>query len=205
MRLASERSGSVISCNGPRGLRVLIDVSKEAIMTSAVDGVEESEVGRLADLYVRHAPAGLRLAYLLTGDRQVAEDLLQDAFVKLAGRLRHLRQPDAFEAYLRRTIVNLCNNRFRRSALERAQVEREKRVRGLDVSQPDVPLEQDMRRALLGLPQRQRAAIVLRFYEDLSERETADLLRCRPATVRSLLFRAMRVLRADLEGQTDDG
>jgi RNA polymerase sigma-70 factor (sigma-E family) len=171
---------------------------------SAVDGVEADDAGRLADLYVRHAPAGFRLAYLLTGDRDAAEDLLQDAFVKLVGRLRHLRQPDAFEAYLRRTIVNLSNNRFRRRALERTQVEREKRVRGDDAAEPDVPLEQDMRRALLELPQRQRAAIVLRFYEDLSEREIAELLRCRPATVRSLVFRAVRVLRADLEGQFDD-
>lgn len=173
-------------------------------MTSAVEGVEGEDTGRLADLYVRHAPAGFRLAYLLTGDRDVAEDLLQDAFVKLVGRLRHLRQPDAFEAYLRRTIVNLSHNQSRRRALERAQVERETRERDAGSAQPDVPLEQDMRQALLALPQRQRAAIVLRFYEDLSERETAELLRCRPATVRSLVFRAMRLLRADLGGQTDD-
>jgi RNA polymerase sigma-70 factor (sigma-E family) len=179
-------------------------MAKETVMTSAVDGVEAEDSGRLADLYVRHAAAGFRLAYLLTGDRNVAEDLLQEAFVKLAGRLRHLRQPEAFEAYLRRTIVNLSNNRFRRRALERAQLEREQRERRVDPVQPDVPLELDMREALLGLPQRQRAAIVLRFYEDLSERETAELLRCRPATVRSLVFRAVRVLRADLEGQSDD-
>jgi RNA polymerase sigma factor (sigma-70 family) len=61
-----------------------------------------------------------------------------------------------------------------------------------------------MRRALLGLPPRQRAAIVLRFYEDLSEGDTASLLRCRPGTVRSLVSRGMAALRSDLEGDLDD-
>ena len=68
----------------------------------------EAEGGPLAELYVRHAAEATRLAYMLTGDRQLAEDLVQDAFVKLAGRLVHLRDPGAFDAYLRRTIVNLA-------------------------------------------------------------------------------------------------
>ena len=80
---------------------------------------------RLGDAYVRSAPGGIRLAYLLTGDRAVAEDLVQEAFVRFVGRLRFLRDPDAFEPYLRRTIVNLSKNHFRRRAVERAYLERE--------------------------------------------------------------------------------
>lgn len=170
-----------------------------------VEHVQGAEGGkaRIADLYVRHAPAGFRLAYLLTGDRNLAEDLLHDAFVRVVSRLRHLRQPDAFDTYLRRTIVNLSKNAFRRRGLERAQLDREERQPALESRQPNVPLEQDMRKALLALPERQRAAIVLRFYEDLSEPEIAEILRCRPGTVRSLVFRAMRTLRADLGDEAD--
>src|SRR5438034_11207824 len=76
--------------------------------------VTDAPGGRLAELYVRHAAEATRLAYMLTGDRQLAEDLVQDAFVRLAGRLVHLRDPGAFDAYLRRTIVNLANSHFRR-------------------------------------------------------------------------------------------
>ena len=163
------------------------------------------DAGRLAELYLRHAPAGLRLAYLLTGDRLVAEDLTQEAFARLIGRLRHLRDPDAFDAYLRRTIVNLGISLFRRRAVERAYLEREGPCATRGMVDPDVATHEAMRRALLSLPERQRAAIVLRFYEDLSERETAELLRCRPATVRSLVWRGMAALRADLRGDDDDG
>jgi RNA polymerase sigma factor (sigma-70 family) len=79
---------------------------------------------RLGDLYVRNAPAALRLAYFLTGNRELAEDLVQDAFVRLAGRFRHLRQPDAVDSYLRRIIVNLFTSHLRRSRLERSWLSR---------------------------------------------------------------------------------
>src|SRR6478672_8950808 len=85
--------------------------------------VTEAHGGRLGELYVRHAAEATRLAYLLTGDRALAEDLVQDAFVRLAGRLVHLRDQQAFEAYLRRTVVNLSNSYFRRRKVERAFME----------------------------------------------------------------------------------
>jgi RNA polymerase sigma factor (sigma-70 family) len=80
---------------------------------------------QLANLYVTHAPDGIRLAFLLTGDWAVAEDLVQEAFVRLVGRLRHLRDPAAFSAYLRRTIVNLATSHFRHRRVERDYLERE--------------------------------------------------------------------------------
>src|SRR5688572_9647169 len=82
------------------------------------------ERGGLGDLYVLHAPEGIRLAFLLTGDRTLAEDLVQEAFARLVGRLRHLRDPYAFGAYLRRTIVNLATSHFRRRRVERAYLDR---------------------------------------------------------------------------------
>src|SRR5206468_5830396 len=78
----------------------------------------------LGDLYVRHAPEALRLAYLLTGDRGLAEDLVQDAFVRLAGRMIHLRSPGGFHAYLRTTVVNLVRSHGRHRRVEARFAER---------------------------------------------------------------------------------
>jgi RNA polymerase sigma-70 factor (sigma-E family) len=158
---------------------------------------------RMADLYARHSQAGLRLAYVLTGDRHLAEDIMQEAFAKLIGRLRHLRDPAAFDGYLRRTIVNLSTSHFRRRAVERAYLQREAPRAPQEAHEPDVATHEAMRRALLSLPSRQRAAIVLHFFEDLSEGQIADLLRCRPGTVRSLVSRGMAGLRNDLRGDDD--
>ena len=158
-------------------------------------GTEHSRT-RLAELYERHAPGAARLAYLLTGDRALAEDLVQEAFVRVVGRFRHLRVPDAFDAYLRRTIVNLHTSQLRRRRLERAFLERERGAVRPEIAMPDVDAREELWRALQELPSRQRAAVVLRFYEDLSERETAEALGCSPAAAKSLVARAMETLRA---------
>jgi RNA polymerase sigma-70 factor (sigma-E family) len=167
----------------------------------------EAEVGAgrhsLADLYERTAPGAVRLAYLLTGDRSVAEDITQDAFVRVSGHLAHLRVGGAFDAYLRRAVVNLAKNHFRRKAVERAFLERERpTTTSPSHEQPLVEREATME-ALARLPQRQRAAIVLRFYEDLSEDAIAQILRCRNGTVRSLVTRGVQALRADIQRYAD--
>lgn len=158
-----------------------------------------AERGSLADLYVAHARDGIRLAYLLTGDRTLAEDLVQDAFARLVGRLQHLRDRGAFGAYLRRTIVNLATSHFRRRRVERAYLERVAAAPAVETNAND-DLDEAMHTALLRLPERQRAAIVLRFYEDLSDVQTAEILRCSPGTVRSLVTRGMKTLRQTFEG-----
>ena len=167
-------------------------------MTGEMAG-EGSERGALSELYVAYAPDALRLAFLLTGDRALAEDLVQDAFVRLVGRLRHLREPNAFRAYLRRTIVNLATSHFRHRRVERTYLERLAAAPS-SVANDNVELDETMHRVLVGLPKRQRAAIVLRFYEDLSDVQTAEILRCSGGTVRSLVSRAMKTLREELEG-----
>lgn len=83
--------------------------------------------GGLEELYVRNAPAALRPAYFLTGDRDQAEDLVQEAFVRVAGRFQHLRVPDNVPGYLHRTIVNLLTSQLRRRRLERKWLHREAR------------------------------------------------------------------------------
>jgi RNA polymerase sigma-70 factor (sigma-E family) len=181
----------------------LIEVSGRAEVERFSEQVRAPGDRTLGDLYVRYSPGGLRLAYALTGDRELAEELVQEAFARLIARLRHLRDPAAFDAYLRRTIVNLANSLFRRRAIERARMKLESGSPQPETREPDVVGFEAMRHALLGLPQRQRAAIVLRFYEDLSEGQIADVLRCRPGTVRSLMSRGMATLRSNLGSEID--
>jgi RNA polymerase sigma-70 factor (sigma-E family) len=173
------------------------------MLRSSVDHVAAPDTGRLGELYVRHADDAVRLAFLLTGDRGLAEDLVQDAFVRLAGRLVHLRDPGAFDAYLRRTVLNLTNSHFRRKRVERAYLARARGAIGTQEgrSDPSVEDRDALWRALGRLSKRQRVAIVLRFYEDLSEREVAETLKCRPGTVKSLVSRGLATLRNEIEGE----
>ena len=155
--------------------------------------------GSLEDLYVRYLPESTRLAFLLTRDAASAEDLAQEAFIKVAGRLRHLRSPDAFGAYLRRTVVNLCMSHHRREKVARTFAERERaRSSGREPTSglPDVETTDEVRTALAELPDRQRAAIVLRYYADLSEEQIAHSLGCSVGAARNLVFRAMETLRS---------
>jgi RNA polymerase sigma-70 factor (sigma-E family) len=160
--------------------------------------VAEAEGGRLGELYARHAPGAVRLAYLLTGDHALAQDLVQDAFVRLYGRFRDLRDPEAFPAYLRATVVNLARSYFRRRRVERTYLQREGAAR--NPPSEEVGRRQEMWEALQALPIRQRAAIVLRYYEDLTEAQTADVLRCPVGTVKSLVSRGIQRLRDELRG-----
>jgi RNA polymerase sigma factor (sigma-70 family) len=116
------------------------------------------------------------------------------------GRLRFLRDPDAFEPYLRRTIVNLSKNHFRRRSVERAYLEREGPRAEDVITDPDVATRDALRSALLRLPLRQRTALALRYYEDLPDATIAELLGCRQATVRSLVARGLEALRTTPEG-----
>jgi RNA polymerase sigma-70 factor (sigma-E family) len=155
---------------------------------------------RLSNLYQLYSDEAVRLAYLITGDRGLAEDLVQDAFVKLAGRLLHLRDSGGFEAYLRRTVVNLANSHFRRRKVERRYAERQKSMLTPSTQDPDISIREAARAALLGLPIRQRSAIVLRFYLDLSEAQTAELMGCRRGTVKSLVSQGLEKLRPMMAG-----
>jgi RNA polymerase sigma-70 factor (sigma-E family) len=150
----------------------------------------------MAELYARHVPGAIRLAYLLTGNAAQAEDLAHDAFVRCVGRFSHLRAHQAFDAYLRRAVVNLHTSSLRRLRLERRTLDREgHRSEGLTASMPDVAQRDEVWRALSTLPPRQRAALVLRYYEDLSERDTAHVLGCSLAAVKSLIARGSQTLR----------
>ena len=159
---------------------------------------------RLEELYrVQVAPLQ-RLAFLLTSDHHLAEDITQQAFVRFYRRFLTLRDPAAAPAYLRRTVVNLARSLHRRGRREREHLEAQQppseTAADAGVEDHDMVV-----RTLASLPYRQRAAIVLRFYEDLTERQAAEVLGCSTAAMKSLTARAMASLRAaDIQGGPDE-
>ncbi|HVM39556.1 MAG TPA: SigE family RNA polymerase sigma factor [Acidimicrobiia bacterium] len=155
------------------------------------------DAGRIDDphegitvLYRERYASMVRLAYLLTGSNEAAEELVQDAFVKV-----HRRWDRAYEpaAYLRTAVVNNCRSWHRRRFLERDR-RPHAAPEAVEPSEPD-----HMWEALGALQPRQRAALVLKFYEDLSEEQIASALGCRPGTVKSLVHRGLAELRKVVE------
>jgi RNA polymerase sigma factor (sigma-70 family) len=130
----------------------------------------------------------VRLARLLTGCDAVAEELVHDAFVRLYARPVAPENPGG---YLHTVVVNLCRDYLRRGARARQHP--------VLASLPETPPEIDETwTAICRLPARQRAVVVLRYYQDLPEVEIARLLGCRPGTVKSSLSRALASLRKEL-------
>jgi RNA polymerase sigma-70 factor (sigma-E family) len=141
---------------------------------------------------VRHA-ALLRFAHLLTGDPHAAADLVQEALERTGLAWWRIRRQDDPEGYVRRGIVNAHLNHGRRSRRERLVAQTP------EVPQYDrEPRDEALWRLLGTLPPQQRAVLVLRFYEDLTEAETARVLGCALGTVKSNGARALAKLRAAL-------
>jgi RNA polymerase sigma-70 factor (sigma-E family) len=143
-----------------------------------------------ADCYVELRPEMIRLAAAITGSPETAQDLVQDAFVRLHGAWKRVHEP---RSYLRRAVVNACHSHHRRRCLER-------RHASAALPTASASLDADeLADALDALPYRQRAALVLRFYSDLSDIDIAAALRCRPGTVASLIHRGLERLRRVIE------
>jgi len=148
---------------------------------------------QIASLYRAEQPGLLRLARLLVRDAAVAEELVQEAFLRLHP---HLDGTDRPGAYLRTTVVNLCRAHHRRTRTAERHAPRPTS----DAQSPDLPADLSATWiALGGLPDRQRLALVLRFYLDLPDHEIAELLDVRPGTVRSLVSRGLAQLKEVLE------
>ena len=146
------------------------------------------------------SPALLRTAYLLTGSQHDAEDLLQTALAKTYLAWDRVRDRDALDGYVRRTLVNTRTSWWRRRRVDEWTAAEVPEPRGAgddrDVAD-DVVVHEALWSALARLPRKQRAAVVLRYYEDLSEAETADVLGVTVGTVKSTTSRALARLRAD--------
>ena len=160
--------------------------------------------GDFREYVTARGPALLRMAYLLTGDRTDAEDLLQAALAKTYTAWGRINDRGALDGYVRRAMVNTQISWWRRRRLEEYPTDR---IPELPVQDP--ASARDTRdalwRALRRLPTRQRAALVLRFYEDLPEAEIADLLGISIGTVKSSVSRAVAKLRRDDDLRADFG
>ena len=150
-------------------------------------------------LYERHALRAFRFAYVLVGSRDKAEDLMQEAFSRAFARIETIEDPEAFGGYLRTTLLNLARAQQRRTHLERLSLARLAQGRRTGAEfQPSVEERDRLWMALHRLPYRQRAALVLRYYEDLSEREAASALDVSVASVKALVARGLETLRRDV-------
>lgn len=162
-------------------------------------GILEPRPERLEQLgawFQAEYPTLLRFAYFVCRDRALAQDLVQDAFVRVyraGGRVEEA----TFGAYARTTIVNLSRSAFRRRARESSAPAPEGAVAPHDAGARD-----EMWRAMQALSPRQRAVIALRYYEDLSEKETAAALGITAGSVKQHTDRAMTKLRAVLGRQS---
>lgn len=164
--------------------------------TSPVRPAPDADFG---ELVATHYDDALRLAWLLAGDQHRAEDAVGEALAKMLRRWR--RHPiDNPSAYLRRAVVNEVNSSFRK--LFRDRRNREQRSgddRGTREADEQVADAAGVAWALGQLPDRQRAAVVLFYYEDLSQAETAEAMECSVGTVKSNVSRGLARMRALLE------
>ncbi|MBF9134544.1 SigE family RNA polymerase sigma factor [Plantactinospora sp. S1510] len=155
-------------------------------------------------LFAAHYRPLVRLATLLLHDQGAAEEIVQDGYVALHGRWSRLRDADKALAYLRTSVVNRCRSALRHRrvvethlAVTRLMADAPSAEAGaLDLLQHDAVIA-----ALRGLPTRQREAIVLRYYAELSEAETAELMGVSRGAVKSHTFRGMAALKQTLGAQ----
>jgi RNA polymerase sigma-70 factor (sigma-E family) len=154
---------------------------------------------RFEDFAAARLSALLRYAVLLTGDREQARDIVQDVLTRALVKWDRIGAVEEPYAYVRRMVTNEHLSWRRR---------RRPRTVPLDIDPPGAPPQppdDDMWRLLGTLPRQQRAVLVLRFYEGLSDPEIADVLGCRPGTVRSNASRALAALRIELTTTVREG
>lgn len=147
--------------------------------------------------FVRAGSAALvRMAWVMTGDEQSARDAVQVALAKTWNRWGSVRRRDAPEVYVRRVIVTTVLSWRRRRAYNQELPTASVAERGETRDEiADLDLRLSVAAALAKLPARQRAVIVLRYLEDLSEQDTASVMGCSVGTVKSHTSRAMLALR----------
>lgn len=162
-------------------------------MQAAVDSGRGGggEVTTFVDLYAAAYVPMVRLGHVLTGSNEVGEEIAQDAFSRAFLVFDTLDNPGA---YVRRSVVNGCRSWQRRRAVERRFA--------AGAGAPSVAVDRapsDLLDALARLPFRQRAALVLRYYEDRTMDEIGAALGCRPGTAKSLVSRGLARLREEVE------
>lgn len=157
----------------------------------------QSDVSAYSEFVAARSASLFRTAYLVIGDYQLAQDLLQDSLVRTYVAWPRLRDVAKAEAYTRRTIVTTAISWRRRRSFHERPVDRLPEDGRTDASD-EFGTRDELWRELDLLPPRQRATVVLRFCEDLSEAQTATLMGCSVGTVKRQVFLALGKLRDHL-------
>jgi RNA polymerase sigma-70 factor (sigma-E family) len=151
-------------------------------------------------------PGLLRYAVLLTGDADLARDVVQDALIRALVSWRRVQAADDPYAYVRTIVTNEFLSRRRRKVVRTVPLTFEALDGPAAPARPDEYSERsDLWERLADLPRQQRVVLVLRYYEGLPDAEIADVLRCRPGTVRGYAARALATLRVELAEPTREG
>ena len=158
------------------------------------DGMPGDAQAAVAALYRAHAVGLIRLAYVMLGDRAAAEDAVQDAFCGLYRRWDRLADPGGALPYVRSSVLNGCRTALRRRARGRQLTDYQPPAGSAEAAVLTQEERQEVMRAVRRLPDRQREALVLRFYLDLPDGEIARAMGIRPGTVRSAIHRALQAL-----------
>lgn len=162
----------------------------------------------ISALFDRHYASMCRLAYVILGDAAVAEEIVMEALLKTFTGWGRVRDVDRADAYLRRAVVNMCRTKIRRKAVEarvNAAIHHRDETRAPDWDPERHETSRLVWQAVLELPERQRATVVLRYFEDLPEAEIADVLQVSVGTVKSQLSKARAKLEAVLGPTTRGG
>lgn len=168
----------------------------------AIDRIKNGEIGGLEMLVKRHQVKAMRAAFFITHDKALAEDIVQDTFIRLYQRIRHFDENRPFKPYLMRSVVNAALNAMHRDgksvsldadpALLEPLLEQATSVESqVEFTQ----LSREILHALSKLSPRQRAVIVQRYYLEMSEQEMAQALDAAPGTIKWLLHAARNRLR----------
>ena len=178
--------------------RPLVPAARSVDSNDLADRTAGTDDPTFRDYVQSRSRALLRTAYLLTGNKADAEDLVQSALAKTYLAWNRIEDRGALDGYVRRAMVNTHISWWRRRRLEEYPTDEipERAVVDQSVS---TEMEECLRRAIDRLPQRMRAAVMLRYYEDMTEAEVAEALGVSLGTVKSTVSRAMAKLRIDAE------
>jgi len=172
--------------------------------SSAVRRLKNGDIGGLDVIVTLHQQKAVRVAYLILHDVQLAEDVVQDTFVRIYQRIRHFDDTRPFEPYLLRSVINSALNAAKKNGgwVEIDHADNSERLECLlsdAVSVEDqaeyTALKQEIASGLASLPPRQRAAVVQRYYLGMTEKEMAENLSTATGTVKWLLNAARNRLR----------
>jgi RNA polymerase sigma-70 factor (sigma-E family) len=161
------------------------------------------DVSAFSEFVAARSTSLFRTAYLMVGDHQLAQDLLQEALVKTLIAWPKLKDPDRVEAYTRRIVVNTSISWRRRKSFHERPAATLPEPIGPDPVD-DLVIHDALLPHLLALAPRQRAAIVLRYYVDLTETQTAEAMGCSVGTVKSQVFAGLKRLRESLGRDLDE-